>query len=268
MLTQGEITTYERDGLVIPAGFRIAPQRLEQLRERVTAVVEANPDIDSDRLINVHLRGAAPFGVRGDEVFFELARDAAILDMVDQIIGPDLILWSTHLFCKPASRGREVPWHQDGHYWPIRPLATCTVWVALDDVSVENGALRYLPGSHRRGDYRHHEDLRPNVTLKQAVDPDQFDEADARYVELEAGQVSLHDVHLVHGSAANTSGRRRAGLAMRYMPTTSHFRRDLNRKESMLDWTEMPISLVRGSNRHEGNDLSAGHRQEASSTTP
>lgn len=258
MLTEHEKTAYLKDGLVIPARFRLAPERRESLRNAVSSVVEANEGIDPDRLINVHLKGAAPFAVEGDGIFFELARESSILDMVSQLIGPDLILWSTHLFCKRAARGREVPWHQDGHYWPIRPLATCTVWVALDDVSVGNGALRYLPGSHRRGAYRHHEDRRPNVTLKQAVDPDQYDEADARYVELESGQMSLHDVHLVHGSAANTSGRRRAGLALRYMPTTSHFRRDLERKESMLDWADMPIYLVRGVNRHEGNDLSAG----------
>ncbi|MGI9336064.1 MAG: phytanoyl-CoA dioxygenase family protein [Gammaproteobacteria bacterium] len=263
VLSEQEIATYERDGLVIPADFRLSRERRDALHARVASVVVANPEIESDRLINVHLHGGAPFGVQGDDAFFDLAREPAILDMVSQLIGPDLILWSTHLFCKPAARGREVPWHQDGHYWPIRPLATCTVWVALDDVSVDNGALRYLPGSHRKGDYRHHADDRPDVTLNQAIDEDQFDEAHARYVELEAGQMSLHDVHLVHGSAANTSGRRRAGLAMRYMPSTSQLRRDLQREVSMLDWTEMPIFLVRGENRHAGNDLSVGLAAEA-----
>ena len=77
--------------------------------------------------------------------------------------------------------------------------------------------------------------------------------------ELEAGQVSLHDIDILHGSAANTSGRRRAGLALRYMPSTAWFRRDLEMPSSKLDWTVLPLTLVRGVNRHAANDLDVGH---------
>lgn len=87
----------------------------------------------------------------------------------------------------------------------------------------------------------------------------QFDENTAQYIELQPGQVSLHDIGVLHGSAANTSGRRRTGLALRYMPSTAWFRRDASVENSKLDWTLLPLQLVRGVNRNELNDLRVGH---------
>lgn len=260
MLTAEEIAAYRRDGLVVPRGFRLSEAEVDRLRAAVDAVVAANPDVPPDQLVNVHLDGAPPFRLRADPAFDALARDPRILDMVAQLIGPDIILWTTHLFCKPAAVGREVPWHQDGHYWPIRPLATCTAWVALDASGADNGALRYIPGSHRAGSYEHRTDMSPNLALHQVIDDVRFDETAARTVVLQPGQLSLHDVHLLHGSAANVSGRRRAGLAIRYMPSTSALRRDLDMSAtSRLDWTTIPLALVRGENRNPENDLVVGH---------
>ena len=91
-----------------------------------------------------------------------------------------------------------------------------------------NGALRYIPGSHKVGIYSHRTDNNPNLTLHQVIDDPRFEEGKARYAELEPGQISLHDVHLLHGSAANQSGDRRAGFSIRYMPSTSVLRRDLD----------------------------------------
>ena len=69
--------------------------------------------------------------------------------MVGQLIGPDIALWNMSFFAKPALNGKKTPMHQDGEYWPIVPLATCTVWIAIDEATVENGCLRYIPGSHK-----------------------------------------------------------------------------------------------------------------------
>ena len=121
-----------------------------------------------------------------------------------------------------------MPWHQDGRYWPIRPLATCTVWVALDRSGPENGCMRYIPASHRNGHvYRHRRDARPDLALDLVLEDGEADMDAARDVVLQTGMMSLHDVYLVHGSNPNRSGKRRAGLAMRYMPATSHFDRSL-----------------------------------------
>ena len=74
----------------------------------------------------------------------------------------------------------EMPWHQDGHYWPIRPLAAITVWIAIDDSTTENGCMRYVPGSHKSGVLSHHLDERRELVLNQAIQSDLFDEAAAK----------------------------------------------------------------------------------------
>ncbi len=259
MLTSSEIARYQRDGYVIPAGFRLPEAEMRPLRAALDRVLADNPDIMPDRMINSHLDGERPYGVRGQAAFDRLAHDPRVVDMVAALLGPDIILWLTHLFCKLPTSRREVPWHQDGQYWPIRPWATCTVWLALDKVDRGNGAMRVIAGSHTRQDYRHHADDSPDLTLNQVIGPEQLDADAVCYIELEPGQVSLHDVGIVHGSAANSSGRRRAGLAMRYMPATSCLHRDFDLPLGKFDWSTLPIEMVRGVNRHDGNDFEVGH---------
>ena len=202
--------------------------------------------------------------------FMAAARQPGILDMLEQLIGPDLVLWITRVLCKPAAKGREVPWHQDGEYWPMRPLATCSVWMALDPVSTANGCMRFIPGSHKQQElYRHHVTDRDNLVLNLELDRDQFDEARAVNVELEPGQVSLHDVRLIHGSAANTSGRRRGALIMRYMPATSHYDRSLvtqRRDNSPFNIFHQPLWLMRGVDRWGRTTSCTGTRSGRSAT--
>jgi hypothetical protein len=111
MLNEQEITSYQQNGCIVPRAFHLAPDETNALRADLEKVLEQNPDISSDRLINPHLDGKPPYGGIGVAGFDRLARDTRILDMVEQVIGSDLILWLTHLFCKPAGTGREVPWH-------------------------------------------------------------------------------------------------------------------------------------------------------------
>jgi ectoine hydroxylase-related dioxygenase (phytanoyl-CoA dioxygenase family) len=194
----------------------------------------------------------------------EAARHPSILDLLEQILGPDLVLWITRVLCKPAAKGREVPWHQDGEYWLMRPLATCSVWIALDRVSVANGCMRVIPGSHLRKElYRHHVTDRENLVLNLELDRDQFDESTAVNIELEPGQMSLHDVRLIHGSLANTSGERRAALIMRYMPATSYYDRSQvakRRDNSPFNIFDQPLWLMRGVDRTGKNDFVRGHQ--------
>jgi ectoine hydroxylase-related dioxygenase (phytanoyl-CoA dioxygenase family) len=184
--------------------------------------------------------------------------------MVAQLIGDGVILWGCHFFCKPGGDGYETPWHQDGHYWPIRPLATCTVWIALDRSDRENGCLKVIPGSHRDHalmDHLHED--RDDLVLSQRMAAGTFDEADAVALELEPGQMSLHDVYMIHGADANRSDRRRAGVALRYMPATSVFERDLNPADGKsgipVSFATRPLWLVKGVDRTGRNDFEVGH---------
>jgi ectoine hydroxylase-related dioxygenase (phytanoyl-CoA dioxygenase family) len=263
MLTPSELAHYHEHGYVIP-NFRLPPALLAPLREGVDRVLASYTDVPPEDLANAHMLPAVVDGANGaDNAFMRAARYEPILDMIEQVLGPDLVLWITRILCKPASTGREVPWHQDGEYWPMRPLATCSVWVAIDAATPENGCMRFVPGSHKRaGLYRHHESKREGLVLNMELDADQFDERDAVDVILEPGQISLHDVRMIHGSPANKSGKRRAALIMRYMPASSHYDRALvagRTFNSAFTIANQPLWLMRGVDRSGKNDFEHGH---------
>ena len=260
MLTPDEIRHYREKGYVIP-DYRLPDALMQRLSDGLERVLATYTDVAQEDLANPHMipptQGPQP------NPFMEAARHPMILDRVAQLIGPDIVLWITRILCKPPVRGREVPWHQDGEYWPMRPLATCSVWIAIDPVSTANGCMRFIPGSHLRQElYRHHVTDRENLVLNLELDQDQFDEASAVNVQLEPGQMSFHDVRLIHGSLANTSGQRRAALILRYMPATSHYDRSLvrqRRDNSPFNIFDQPLWLMRGVDRSGKNDFSHGH---------
>lgn len=262
-LSSAEVAAYRRDGIVVPRRALPAEQ-LARLRAALEQLLADNPEVRPEKLVSAHLEQSAE-GVKGNRALLQVARHPAVLDAVQQLIGPDLILWGCQVFCKPGGDGLEVPWHQDGQYWPIRPLATCTVWIAIDASTTENGCLRVIPGSHRHHRLRrHHRSARRDVVLDQELDAGAFDPDAARDVELQPGQMSLHDVYLIHGSHANSSPHRRAGLALRYMPATSHFDRALlqpgaSTSTYLVDFSQRPIWLVRGVDRTGKNDFRIGH---------
>ena len=226
-LTLSEVETYREEGLVIPK-FRLPTNILTNLQNALEELIRNNPGVRPEKLISAHVDKTTNEGVKGSSTFLQFAGYKEILDMVEDLIGSDIILWGCHMFCKTSGDGLEVPWHQDGHYWPIRPLATCTAWVALDFSTPENGAMRYIPASHKsHTHFTHYTDNSNRLVLNQALMPGQIDESLAKPVILEPGQISLHDVYLVHGSPANRSDQRRAGLAIRYMPATSYFDREI-----------------------------------------
>ncbi|MCX5659974.1 MAG: phytanoyl-CoA dioxygenase family protein [Planctomycetota bacterium] len=139
-----------------------------------------------------------------------------ILDFVQDILGPDFVAWGTHYFCKMPGDPRHVPWHQDASYWPLTPSRTVTAWLAIDDADADNGAMKVIPGTHVHG-HLPFENAKPDekVVLHQKVlGVERFDPPE--YIDLKAGQISLHSDMLVHGSDPNLSSRRRCGLTIRY----------------------------------------------------
>ncbi len=261
-LNEDERQAYQHDGYVIPT-FRLSEDRVAALLAATERTVAANPHLRPEHLVSVHVKNNEPEGVTGDQAFYDLVHDPEILDLVEDVLGPDIICWGAHLFCKPGGDGMEVPMHQDGDYWPMRPLATCSVWLALDHVTTENGCMRFIPGSHRTKTHLKHDDLdRDDVVLKRQLREDGYDAASAVNIELEPGQMSLHDVYLIHGSNANTSGKRRAGIALRYMPASSYFDRHMfppsNNSGLKVDFSQRPLLLVRGHDTSGRNDLETG----------
>ncbi len=266
-LSKAEVETYHQQGLVIPAQYRLPDKtlsRIDQLYQKLLDDNQDNPEFSADFILGPHLDATGTYGIKGDTEWFEFARIPEILDMVEQLIGPDFILWGMTIFGKPARVGKATPWHQDGDYYPIEPLETLTVWISLDGSTPQQGCMKYIAGSHREHRiYSHHFEHREDYTLAQVIDDDQIDLSQARDIVLERGQISLHDVYLVHGSQANLSDRRRMGLVLRIMPASSFYNHHCGKiKEeagSPHGYSNRALFLLRGEDRSSRNDFSRGH---------
>jgi len=148
---------------------------------------------------------------------WDLIQTPLFVNYVSDILGPEAVCWSTHIFCKLPGDGMEIPLHQDANYWPFTPTKSVTIWLAIDDVDEDNAAMRFVPGSHLAGDLAHAElPLDGSVVLNRRVaEHENYDETVLN--EMKAGEVSLHTDLLLHGSPPNFSERRRCGIALRYL---------------------------------------------------
>jgi non-heme Fe2+,alpha-ketoglutarate-dependent halogenase len=150
---------------------------------------------------------------------YDICMNETILDYVEDILGPDFYLWGSNFFIKPPHSSSTVGWHQDTYYWPLEPKISATVWLAFEDVNEENAAMKVIPGSHIAGLLRHSRSSDTDSVLTLECEQGQFREDSAVSLNLHAGQISIHDDKIVHGSPANHSSRRRAGLTIRYSST-------------------------------------------------
>ena len=149
---------------------------------------------------------------------WDICTHPVLLDHVEDLIGPNIICWASHFFCKLPHDPRRVPWHQDASFWHLSPTNTVTVWLAIDDTDEENSAMEFLPSSHRNGELPIKAVDGNNVLNKETQE---ITNLGASYSNnLRAGEFSLHADMLVHGSRPNLSDRRRCGLTIRYCPTS------------------------------------------------
>ena len=147
---------------------------------------------------------------------YELVQHPSIVDAVEDLLGPNVVCWGSHFFCKMPHDGKRVPWHQDSTYWPLSPTKTVTVWLAIDDADPENANMKFIPKSHVHGLIDYDETQDADTVLNLAVEnPNSYGEGEVD-VALNAGQFSMHSDLLLHGSEANQSDRRRCGLTIRY----------------------------------------------------
>lgn len=147
-----------------------------------------------------------------------LALHPAVLDAVERVLGPDVLVWNTHWFPKFPRDRSYVSWHQDATYWGLRPPLVTTAWIALSPSSIDNGCLQVLPGSHLGDLMPQNETYAPDNMLSRGQEiAVEIDLSKAVSLELEPGQFSLHHIGIAHGSGPNTSDTPRIGLAVRYI---------------------------------------------------
>ena len=186
-----------------------------------------------------------------DPWLFRYLCDPRVLDVMEGLLGPDLVLWSSHFIAKPKGNGKAVPWHTDGSYWNkrLKPMKVATLWLAVDESVVENGCMRVIPGTHsdvqRLLDEYEDVDPRGNV-FSSRIKNELVDEASSVDLELQVGECHFHDAWTIHGSNPNFSAKRRCGYTMRYMPASAFH-------DAPPESTHK-IYLVRGEDRTEGRN--------------
>jgi non-heme Fe2+,alpha-ketoglutarate-dependent halogenase len=209
LLTEDLRGRYLRDGLLFPVRV-LAPEEAHRYRlacEELEALLGGKPRTVEVRQMHLHFAWA-----------HELATHPRLLDAVEDLLGPDLLIWATELFAKhPHDAAVSIGWHRDRPYMGFSG-ETLTAWIALSDSTSANGCMRAVPGPGRR-------DTR---TSEGAVD-----------VVLRAGEMSLHDADIWHGSDPNLSGTKRVGFAVRFVTPRTHPRA-----------SGPPVVLARGSHRN------------------
>ena len=210
-LTDDEIARYERDGFLsaIPV---LTPEEVERCMARLKPSIPAiinDPEENQRMQYKAHLMH--PW-------LNDLVRHPKILDAVESLLGPDLLVWNSGFLVKPPRNRSFVSWHQDGTYWGLEPLAVASAWVALCDSTPENGCVYCLPGTHRMEQIRHRDTFAKDNMLSrgQEIDLD-LDEAAAVPLSLRAGQMSIHHARTIHGSRPNNSDSYRIGFIINFI---------------------------------------------------
>lgn len=208
---------YQQDGFVI---FRdvLDSGLIAEANDHIAWLLQKNPDRRPEALHN-DLMTHDPFWVR-------LVSDPRLLDVAAQFIGPDIALFASHYIVKPPFTGQPVLWHQDGGYWPLEPMDVVTLWLAIDRVDAENGCMKVIPGTHTLQLIDMVDAQAKGGVLEKETPPEYVDEAKAVDIALAPGDVEVHHPNIIHGSHANTSPRRRAGLTIRYIPATTRVTSD------------------------------------------
>ncbi len=147
-----------------------------------------------------------------------LVRDPAVVEPVAELLGPDVLCWSSIFFAKPARDPGRVAWHQDATYWGLSEPAVVTAWIAFTPSTQESGCLRVVPGTHTapRLPHRTNGDTTNMLSRGQEIAVE-VDEAAAVDIVLRPGEMSIHHVMLVHGSEPNRADHPRIGYAIRYI---------------------------------------------------
>jgi len=203
-LSDNEVAAYWQDGFVGPIDVMSENEALA-LRQRVEEV-EAR-------------YGAVHYMVKPYLVMTaadEIAHHPALLDAVEDIIGPDILLWDAALIIKEPGDRKFVSWHQDLTYWGLDSVdEVVSVWLALSPATVESGTMKMLPGSHRQGQLSHHATDDDNNVLSRGQTVDvAVDEGRSVDNVLKPGQMSLHHGLVFHASLPNVSDDRRIGFNM------------------------------------------------------
>jgi len=227
------VESYHRDGFFSPVdAFSLAEAaELRTKLEDFEATLPAGPVARKDRR-KLHVR--LPW-------MRELVQDPRILDVIEQLIGPDILVYNSTFFIKEKNSDAVTYWHQDSAYFGLSPHEHVTAWVAFSNASELAGCMKFVTGSQARGPLTHVSMSGGNSLNNAAQGIDEnFTGQPLASAPLQPGQFSLHHTNVIHASDPNLSNDRRIGCGISYVPT--HVK-----KSGLL----MTASLVRGADRYQ-----------------
>jgi len=206
-LTPEDVRFFHDEGYLGPYTMH-TPAEMDAIRPLVEhEIFEAEGPFHVNRQKSRHLDNCT---------IYDLCAHPTIMDRVEKILGPNLVLWQSNFFNKEPG-AKEIPWHQDINFWSseIEPGINVSAWIALDDTDLTNSCVQLMPGSHRR--MIPHVKATPEQAFREQGDPKHIgiDPEHVVKMEIKAGQFFLFTERMLHHSAANTSDRRRLGLAVR-----------------------------------------------------
>jgi hypothetical protein len=239
-LTQEQVDAYRHDGFLFPIPALNPDEIAACLAGLARLETELGcPVAEADVKWRSHAHAHSPW-------FNDLIRHPRILDAVEDVIGPDILVWTSTFFIKEPHSPTFAAWHQDSTYFGLEPKEQVCAWVALTDASREAGCMEQL-SSHGAPRQLHHAPLGLAHSINRAgqtiMEP--FDDSAPVAMALQAGSFSLHHELAVHRSAPNNASHRRVGIGLNYIP--AHVRVD--------SAVRVKAMLVRGEDRYGHFDL-------------
>ena len=232
-LSDSQFEQYQRDGYVVVEDL-LDETEIERVRTRIQEYAanertetsfdrmlepDADPDTfghDADPVRKFEGVGMA----REDEVFADLAHHEGILDVIEQLQGPNHALLRSAAMLKPPQVGSEKKFHQDAAYYPIRPMDHVTVWIALDEATEANGCMRVVPGAHTDGLIGHEAiEYDTDITITER----DYGVEDTVALPMEPGSVLFQHCLLPHYTEPNTTDQWRRAFILAYTRSRSRF---------------------------------------------
>ena len=226
-LSEQQIEKYRRDGFVYPIDVMSADDARQYLQRLEASEAQSGTRFAKGANFKPHL------------VFkwaSELIFHTSVLDAVEDLIGPDITLFTSTILPKSPGDGQIVDWHQDGTYFALDPDdVQVQVWLALADAPVESGCMEMAVGSHKQGQQMHREVIsdRNLLSLGQTVDAD-TDRFPKEFMPLRAGQLSMHHTHVFHRSAPNLASWRRVGFVYTFVPSYTRVRANVRTSATLV----------------------------------
>lgn len=223
VLSEREVRDFHERGYVSPVRV-MPPEDAADCRRKLEAF---EAETGRSAVETLHIKGHLYL-----DWAWQLARHPRLVGAIADLVGPDLFIMASRFWIKDPQDRKFVSWHQDHAYFGLKPPTIITAWLALSEVTRDNGCMRLIPGSHRGGTFKHVETDDKNNLLSRGQTLTDVDENAAVDILLKPGELSLHHGHVFHSSEPNVSDDRRIGYALMFIPT--HTESTIGRRAATL----------------------------------